>query len=110
MLIRKFRSGKRILHFALSVHDVLVLTKSTSHSPFVMNVFPKFDTKKVEVSGDTNKKKLPASLPAKFQIDTKKAGKADINVTIKVGLHMNVIHCRQLSVIHVKSFCTESTR
>lgn len=49
-----------------------------------MNVFPKFDTKKVEVSGDTNKKKLPASLPAKFQIDTKKAGKADINVTIKV--------------------------
>ncbi|KAG4075282.1 hypothetical protein HA402_003073 [Bradysia odoriphaga] len=52
-------------------------------SPFVMTVFPKFDTKKVEVSGDTNKKKLPASLPAKFQIDTKKAGKADINVTIK---------------------------
>lgn len=60
------------------------LRRNSLRSPFVMNVFPKFDTRKVQVSGDTQKKKLPASLPAKFQIDTKKAGKADINVTIKV--------------------------
>lgn len=72
-----------------------------------MNVFPKFDTKKVEVSGDTDKKKLPASLPAKFQIDTKKAGKADINVTIKVR-SVYVICLRQSSFIKISS--TESTR
>ncbi|XP_055698008.1 filamin-A isoform X5 [Phlebotomus papatasi] len=52
-------------------------------SPFVVTVFPKFDTKNVKVSGDTLKKELPASLPAKFQIETKKAGQADINVSIK---------------------------
>lgn len=72
-----------------------------------MNVFPKFETKKVEVSGDTNKKKLPASLPAKFQIDTKKAGKADINVTIKV---IRTRECHLLvRVVHGESFI-ESTR
>lgn len=60
------------------------MNKVFPNRPFVMNVFPKFDTKKVHVSGDTSKKKLPASLPANFQIDTKEAGKADINVTIKV--------------------------
>jgi len=48
-----------------------------------MNVFPKFETKNVKVSGDTQKKELPASLPAKFQIETDKAGQADINVVIK---------------------------
>ncbi|XP_055692677.1 filamin-A isoform X3 [Lutzomyia longipalpis] len=52
-------------------------------SPFVVTVFPKFDTKNVKVSGDTQKKELPASLPAKFQIETKEAGQADINVSIK---------------------------
>lgn len=56
------------------------------YSPFVMHVLPKFDTKKVQVSGDTAKKQLPASLPAKFKIDTKTAGQADINVTIKVDI------------------------
>lgn len=49
-----------------------------------MRVGPKFDTKKVHVSGDTEKKQLPASIPAKFKIDTKTAGQADINVVIKV--------------------------
>ncbi|XP_055382224.1 filamin-A isoform X2 [Condylostylus longicornis] len=52
-------------------------------SPFIMQVFPKFDEKNVKIDGDTQKKQLPASLPAKFQIDTKKAGQADINVSIK---------------------------
>lgn len=51
-----------------------------------MRVLPTYDTKNVQVSGDTGKKELPASLPAKFKIDTKTAGKADINVTIKVFL------------------------
>lgn len=54
----------------------------------MVTVFPKFETKNVQVFGDTAKKQLPASLPAKFQIDTKKAGKADINVAIKVSLKM----------------------
>lgn len=53
-------------------------------SPFVMHVLPRFETKKVQVSGDTAKKQVPASLPAKINIDTKTAGQADINVTIKV--------------------------
>lgn len=57
--------------------------KEVPCSPFVMVVQPKFDTKNVKVMGDTSKKQLPASLPAKFQIDTKTAGQADINVIIK---------------------------
>lgn len=52
-------------------------------SPFVMTVFPKFESKNVKVSGDTSKKELPASLPANFQINTKKAGQGDIAVSIK---------------------------
>lgn len=55
-------------------------------SPFVMNVLPQQNNaKKVIVSGDTSKKDLPASLPAKFKIDTKNAGAGDINVAIKVN-------------------------
>lgn len=48
-----------------------------------MTVFPKFESKKVKVSGDTSKKELPASLPAKIQINTKTAGEGDISVAIK---------------------------
>lgn len=48
-----------------------------------MTVFPKFESKNVKVSGDTSKKELPASLPAKFEINTKKAGEGDIAVSIK---------------------------
>lgn len=48
-----------------------------------MNVFPKFESKNVKVSGDTSLKELPASLPAKFQIETKAAGEGDISVSIK---------------------------
>lgn len=48
-----------------------------------MTVFPTFDSKSVKVSGDTSKKEIPASLPSKFQIETKKAGHGDIAVTIK---------------------------
>lgn len=56
------------------------------YSPFVMKVLPRYEAKHVQVNGldKKHKKELPASLPTKFEIDTKKAGKADINVTIKV--------------------------
>lgn len=66
------------------IAKVKFMDKEVPCSPFVMNVFPKFDTKNVKILGDISKKELPASLPANFQIDTKKAGEADINVTIKV--------------------------
>ncbi|XP_017847553.1 filamin-A isoform X2 [Drosophila busckii] len=52
-------------------------------SPFVMTVFPKSEATKVRVKGVNEKKKTPASLPAEFEIDTKQAGQADINVAIK---------------------------
>lgn len=48
-----------------------------------MTVFPKSEATKVTVKGVNEKKKTPASLPAEFEIDTKQAGQADINVAIK---------------------------
>lgn len=48
-----------------------------------MTVFPKSEATKVRVKGVNEKKKTPASLPAEFEIDTKDAGQADINVAIK---------------------------
>lgn len=56
------------------------------YSPFVMKVLPRYEAQQVQVSGldKKHKKELPASLPTKFEIDTKKAGQADINVSIKV--------------------------
>lgn len=55
-----------------------------------MPIFPQFEAKKVAVTGATKEKQLPASLPAEFQIDTTKAGKADINVSIKVNKASNI--------------------
>ncbi|XP_075148241.1 filamin A protein cher isoform X7 [Haematobia irritans] len=52
-------------------------------SPFVMTVFPKSEPKKVKIKGVNDKRKTPASRPAEFEVDTKKAGQADINVDIK---------------------------
>ncbi|XP_065372295.1 filamin-A isoform X3 [Calliphora vicina] len=52
-------------------------------SPFVMTVFPKAEPSKVLIKGVNDKKKTPASKPAEFEVDTKKAGQADINVDIK---------------------------
>ena len=48
-----------------------------------MTVFPKSEAKNVKIKGVNEKKETPASLPAEFEIDTKKAGQADINVAIK---------------------------
>uniref|UniRef100_A0A1A9V6E1 Calponin-homology (CH) domain-containing protein n=1 Tax=Glossina austeni TaxID=7395 RepID=A0A1A9V6E1_GLOAU len=52
-------------------------------SPFIMNVFPKAEPAKVKLKGVNEKKKTPASKPAEFEVDTKKAGEADIDVNIK---------------------------
>ncbi|KAL9897671.1 filamin A protein cher isoform 2-T2 [Glossina fuscipes fuscipes] len=52
-------------------------------SPFVMSVFPKAEPAKVILKGVNEKKKTPASKPAEFEVDTKKAGEADIDVNIK---------------------------
>lgn len=53
-------------------------------SPFVMRVLPPAAIKSggIVMSGDISKKSLPASVPMKFQIDTKAAGPADVNVAI----------------------------
>lgn len=53
-------------------------------SPFVVTVGPKTDPKLVKVTGDLGKKKVPASMPVKFQVDSKKAGAGDMTVSIKV--------------------------
>jgi filamin len=53
------------------------------NSPFVMSVLPKADVDKVLVTGDIKKKDVPASFPAKFNINTKNAGIGDILVAIK---------------------------
>lgn len=52
-------------------------------SPFIMTVFPKAEPAKVKLKGVNEKKKTPASKPAEFEVDTKKAGEADIDVNIK---------------------------
>ncbi|XP_073818003.1 filamin A protein cher isoform X6 [Musca autumnalis] len=52
-------------------------------SPFVMTVFPKSEPHKVKIKGVNDKRKTPASRPAEFEVDTKKAGQADIDVDIK---------------------------
>uniref|UniRef100_A0A1B0FQE1 Calponin-homology (CH) domain-containing protein n=1 Tax=Glossina morsitans morsitans TaxID=37546 RepID=A0A1B0FQE1_GLOMM len=52
-------------------------------SPFIMSVFPKAEPAKVKLKGVNEKKKTPASKPTEFEVDTKKAGEADIDVNIK---------------------------
>ncbi|XP_050067857.1 filamin-A isoform X5 [Anopheles maculipalpis] len=65
--------------------NVRFADQHVSCSPFVMTVAPAPNDVPVKVYGDaTTKKALPASLPAKFQIDAPKAkAKEDINVSIK---------------------------
>lgn len=54
-------------------------------SPFAMRVLPPLAIKSqnIVMSGDISKKSLPASVPAKFEIDTKAAGMGEINVVIQ---------------------------
>ncbi|XP_063704506.1 filamin-A-like isoform X2 [Culicoides brevitarsis] len=56
--------------------------KEVKGSPFVMKVGAKNDPRAVRVTGDLAKKKVPASLPVKFQVDSTQAGQGDIVVTI----------------------------
>lgn len=53
-------------------------------SPFVMKVLPPLAIKSgnIVMSGDISKKSLPASVPARFEIDTKAAGMGDVNVAV----------------------------
>lgn len=55
------------------------------NSPFVMRVLPPLAIKSgnIVMSGDISKKSLPASVPARFEIDTKKAGMGEVNVAIQ---------------------------
>lgn len=48
-----------------------------------MKVFPRAEPSKVLVKGVEHKQKMPASKPAEFEVDTKRAGQADIEVKVK---------------------------
>lgn len=48
-----------------------------------MTVFPRAEPSKVLVKGVEHKQKMPASKPAEFEVDTKRAGQADIEVKVK---------------------------
>lgn len=54
------------------------------NSPFSMRVLPPLAIKSgnIVMSGDISKKTLPASLPARFEVDTKAAGMGDVSVFI----------------------------
>lgn len=68
--------------------------KEVKGSPFVMKVtgVGKTDPKAVKVTGDLSKKKVPASLPVKFQVDSKQAGQGDIMVSILVSFPFNFMY------------------
>lgn len=53
-------------------------------SPFTMRVLPPvaFKSGNLTMSGDISKKSLPASVPARFEIDTKAAGMGEINCAV----------------------------
>lgn len=59
--------------------------KEVKGSPFVIKVGAKNDPKAVKVTGDLSKKKVPASLPVKFHVDSNQAGQGDIMVSILVS-------------------------
>lgn len=63
--------------------NIQFASEEVPNSPFVMDVLPKADLDKVLVTGDVKKKEVPASFPAKFNINTKNAGIGDILVAIK---------------------------
>ncbi|XP_054724113.1 filamin-A-like [Uloborus diversus] len=57
--------------------------KEIPGSPFQMKVKPAVEPEKVKLSGPGLQSKVPASLPVEFTIDTKEAGQANLDVTIK---------------------------
>lgn len=69
--------------------NVKFADKEVGGSPFVVKVGPKTDINAVKITGDLTKKRVPASLPVKFQVDSKRAGKGDIAVSIVVRKNLN---------------------
>ncbi|GIY01877.1 filamin-A [Caerostris darwini] len=57
--------------------------KDIPGSPFQMKVKPGVEPKNVKLSGPGVQNKVPASIPVEFTIDTKEAGKAELDVQIK---------------------------
>lgn len=70
----------------LTAH-VMFADQEVPFSPFVMRVLPQCEADKVQVIGLTDEKKktpeVAASLPARFEIDTKRAGEANLCVSIR---------------------------
>ena len=61
-------------------------------SPFIRDVAPSFDEKAVKLSGEPLRaKSLPASLGTTFDIDTRDAGDAPVEVGITVCIE-NYVH------------------
>lgn len=71
-----------------------------------MTVFPRAEPSKVRVRGLEQKKKILASKPAEFEIDTKKAGKAPIDVKVKnpKGKFISPRLCETINGTHLVSF------
>lgn len=57
-----------------------------SNSPFQMKVKPAVEPKNVKLSGPGLQNQVPASIPVEFTIDTREAGKAEPEVSVKVYL------------------------
>lgn len=89
-------NGVYAVHFVPPSPDGAVLTahvmfadQEVPYSPFVMRVLPRFEADKVLVVGLSPEKggkkttEVPASLPARFEIDTKNAGAANLTLSIK---------------------------
>lgn len=53
-------------------------------SPFAQKVLPAHDASKVKANGPGLEDGVPASLPTTFDIDTKDAGVADLDIAIQV--------------------------
>lgn len=57
--------------------------KDIPGSPFQMKVKPAVEPKNVKISGAGLQNQVPASMPVEFTIDTKEAGKAELDVSIR---------------------------
>lgn len=65
--------------------NVLFSDKEVPGSPFVVTVEPKADVNLIKISGDITKKKVPASVPVKFQVDDSGLTSGDLSVQITVS-------------------------
>ncbi|KAK7101856.1 filamin-A-like isoform X2 [Littorina saxatilis] len=63
--------------------DVQYGGKEVPNSPFSMRVLPGVDPSKVKVTGPGVQGTTPASMPAKFTVDTKEAGVADLECVVQ---------------------------